>query len=165
MGQSTKCQRCGGAMSFYLELIREGKVLDCHKCVACSSVEVHQETGGIPREVETRGNLLLVRFKCRNVYIFDRALFYDFTRAIIREVRSVPRDVCLNLRDLGYISDVLLRGLSKLQEFLAVQGRELRLISDSAILRESLEALGFRVRGCLFPTEEAAVRSLAPAGA
>jgi anti-anti-sigma regulatory factor len=150
-------------MAFHLELLKEGHRYECFKCT-CGAYELRDRGAeSLPVEISKTAYVLLVRLRCRNVYIFDREVFNDFTRRISREVTAEPNHVVVDLTEIGYVPETNLGSLVRLRRFLARKGRELRLVQRSEVFRGNLREIDPEADLYLFRSEEEALEKPFPA--
>lgn len=144
-------------MSFHLELVKDGKVLEGWKCRCNAHALVDSDRNGLSREVQKMKDLLVVRLKGRNLYIFDRKLFYDFTRHVARTLKREPLHLILNVADIGYISELFLKVIFRLKNFLEANGKSLCVIHPSPLFKTQIEKVTGTAQQYLFKNEEEAL--------
>lgn len=153
-----RCRYCGEAMAFRLDLVKDGILHECFKCT-CGAWELRRKDEvGLPVEIDKRTDVLIIRLRCRNVYIFDREIFNDFTRRISRDLTEEPTHVVLDLSEIGYVPEADLLSLVRLRRFLQRIGKQLRIVQRSDLFRSNLKGIDPEAEQYLFRDEAEACR-------
>lgn len=155
-----KCRKCGTSMAFGLELVRGGRVYECWRCSCSLEVVKVEETTELKSEWVREPGLLVVRLSCRNAYIFDRALFLKFVRAVARELKDEPRHLVLNLEGVSFLSEGFLPLIFRVRRFLRGHGKHVKIVQKSPLFRAFAALVDADVDEYMVADEGAGLRAL-----
>ena len=157
-----RCKKCGTAQAFGLELVREGRVHECWRCACSVAIVKSEPASDLAAEWVREPGRLLVRLACRNAFIFDKALFARFVRAVARDVKAAPSHLVLNLEGVALLPDAFLDDVLRLRRFLVAQGKSMKIVQRSPLFRALAVARETGV-GADFAADEGAALHALPA--